>query len=49
MKKAKPRTTKAFSVTVPETLIPQIKRMAFESGRTVSGYLSYLIKKDTLK
>jgi hypothetical protein len=42
-----PRETKSYSVTVPKTLLPEIKRMAFESGRSVSGYLSYLIRRDT--
>jgi hypothetical protein len=42
-----PRTTRSFSITVPREFLPVIKRMAYESGRSVSGYLSSLIKKDT--
>ena len=41
------RKTKAYSITVPKEFLPEIKRMAHESGRSVSGYLSSLIKKDT--
>jgi hypothetical protein len=49
MKKNKPGiiTTKTYSITVPKTLLPEIMRMAAESGRTVSGYLSYLIRENT--
>ena len=42
-----PRTTRAYSITVPKDFLPVIKQMAFESGRTVSSYLSNLIKEDT--
>jgi hypothetical protein len=42
-----PRTTKSYSITVPKDFLPVIKRMAFESGRSVSSYLSSLIRKDT--
>ena len=41
------RKTKTYSITVPKEFLPEIKRMAYESGRSVSGYLSSLIKKDT--
>jgi hypothetical protein len=41
------RVTKAFSITVPKEFLPVIKRMAFESGRSVSGYLSSLIRNHT--
>ena len=49
MRKNKPgsRTTKHYSITVPKELLPEIMRMAFESGRSVSGYLTNLIRQNT--
>jgi predicted GIY-YIG superfamily endonuclease len=43
----RPPRTKPYSITVPKTLLPVIHRMASESGRSVSGYLSHLIRQDT--
>jgi excinuclease UvrABC nuclease subunit len=42
-----PRATRSFSITVPKELLPEIHRMAYESGRSVSSYLSSLIRRDT--
>jgi predicted DNA binding CopG/RHH family protein len=46
-KKESVRTTRSFTVTVPEQLLPQIKRRAFESGLDVSSYLTWLIRQNT--
>jgi hypothetical protein len=49
MKKKNPaeRTTKCFSFTAPPDLVPLIRQMAQENGRTVSSYLCWLIARDT--
>ena len=42
-----PRTTRAFSITVPKELLPVIHQMAANGGHNVSSYLSHLIRQDT--
>ena len=46
MKKREKRT-KSFCITVPPELGPVIRTQALASGRTVSAYLSWLIRQDT--
>ena len=41
------RTTKSFSFTAPADLVPVIRQMAQENGRTISSYLCWLIAKDS--
>lgn len=43
------RTTRTYCISVPAELRPQIERLAKQSGRSVSGYLSWLIREDTNK
>jgi predicted DNA binding CopG/RHH family protein len=46
-KKESVRTTRSFTVTVPERLLPEIYRRASESGLDVSSYLTFLIRQNT--
>jgi len=51
MKKSKPakKTTKAFSVTVPKWLLPTLDQQALSEGRSRSGYIAWLIRRDMEK
>jgi hypothetical protein len=51
MKKPNParRKTQTYSITVPAELLPAIKWRAFETRRSVSSYLSWLIDTDCQK
>ena len=39
--------TRSYCITVPKNFLPVIKQMAVESNRSVSAYLTNLIKRDT--
>jgi predicted DNA binding CopG/RHH family protein len=46
-KKESVRTTRSFTITVPEKLLPAIYRRAAETGHSVSSYLTFLIRENT--
>ena len=42
----KPRKTVPIGITLPKELLPRLQRIAFESGRSVSGYIAYLVRQN---
>jgi metal-responsive CopG/Arc/MetJ family transcriptional regulator len=43
------KTTKAFCITVPKWLLPELDYQAMIKGRTRSSYIAWLIRRDMEK